>query len=64
MHDPIMEEIWRVREELIKKHGGFENYFKYIQKLDRARLRREAQKRKKAAERRRAAAHGKKAGAR
>jgi hypothetical protein len=36
MRDPILEEIWRVREELVKKHGGFDGYFKYVQKLDRA----------------------------
>ena len=39
MSDPILEEIWRVREELIKKHGGIDGYFKYVQKLDRARRR-------------------------
>jgi hypothetical protein len=36
MADPILDEIWRVREELIKKHGGLDGYFAYIQKLDRA----------------------------
>ena len=40
MRDPILEEIWRVREELVKKHGGFDGYFKYVQKLDRAHRRR------------------------
>jgi hypothetical protein len=40
MADPILDEIWRVREELIKKHGGFDGYFAYIQKLDRAHRRR------------------------
>ena len=40
MRDPILEEIWRVREELVKKHGGFDGYFKYVQKLDRAQRRR------------------------
>ena len=39
MSDPILEEIWRVREELLKKHGGIDGYFKYVQKLDRARRR-------------------------
>ena len=39
MSDPILEEIWRVRKELIKKHGGIDGYFKYVQKLDRARRR-------------------------
>jgi hypothetical protein len=47
MTDPILDEIWRVREELHKKHGGIDGYFKYIQKLDRARQRKK-QKAKKA----------------
>lgn len=36
MNDPILDEIARVRQELIKKHGGIDGYFAYIQKLDRA----------------------------
>jgi len=40
MSDPILEEIWRVREELIKRHGGLDGYFAYVQKLDRAHRRR------------------------
>jgi hypothetical protein len=39
MDDPILDEIWRVRQELVKKHGGLEGYLDYIQKLDRARRR-------------------------
>jgi hypothetical protein len=39
MSDPILEEIWRVREELIKRHGGLDGYIKYVQKLDRRRQR-------------------------
>jgi hypothetical protein len=39
MSDPILEEIWRVRQELIKQHGGLEGYVAYVQKLDRARRR-------------------------
>ena len=35
--DPILEEIWKVREQLLKKHGGLDGYFAYVQKLDRAR---------------------------
>ena len=41
MADEILDRIWRAREMLVKEHGGFEGYFKYIQKLDRARRRRE-----------------------
>jgi len=36
MHDPILEEIWRVRAELIRKHGGFDGLLKEIQKVERA----------------------------
>jgi len=39
MADPILEEIWRVRQMLIKRHGGMDGYFQYVQKLDRARRR-------------------------
>jgi hypothetical protein len=37
MSDPILNEIARVRQELVKKHGGMEGYIRYVQKLDRAR---------------------------
>jgi hypothetical protein len=40
MSDPILEEIWRVREELINRHGGLDGYLAYVQKLDRARRQR------------------------
>ena len=43
MQDPILEEIWRVREELLKKYGGLHGYFEHLQALDRARLRRKKQ---------------------
>ena len=39
MPDPISEELRRVRQELIKQQGGLDGYFKYVQKLDRARRR-------------------------
>ena len=40
MADPILDEIWHVREKLLKEHGGLEGYFRYVQKLDRARQQR------------------------
>src|SRR5437773_1012743 len=40
MSDPILEEIWRVREQLIQRHGGVKGYFRYVQKLDRSRRQR------------------------
>lgn len=52
MHDPILEEIWRVREELVKKHGGIDGYWDYVQKLDAAHRRR-LRKRRAAAKARR-----------
>jgi hypothetical protein len=47
VEDPILDEIWRVREKLVKEHGGLQGYLKYMQKLDLARRRRD--KRRKAA---------------
>jgi hypothetical protein len=41
MRDAILEEIWRVREQLIKRYGGMDGYFQYVQEVDRARRRRE-----------------------
>ena len=43
MHDPILEEIWRVREQLVQDHGGWDGYWRYIKKVEaeqRQRLRR------------------------
>lgn len=40
MADPILDEIWRVRNELIKRHGGLDGYFEHVRKLDRARRQR------------------------
>jgi len=48
MTDPILEEIWRVRDQLVKEHGGLKGYLDYIQKLDRARLQRERKKKARA----------------
>ena len=45
MTDPILEEIWRVREKLIQEHGGVDGYFQYIQQLDAARRRKDRQAR-------------------
>jgi hypothetical protein len=52
MPDPILDEIWRVREELLKKHGGLDGYFRYVKKLERAHRRR-GRKRKTTKARRR-----------
>jgi hypothetical protein len=36
MSDVIVEEVRRVREELIKSFGGIMGYFQHCQSLDRA----------------------------
>ena len=48
IRDPILEEIWRVRAELLQKHGGWEGYDRYLQKLE-ADDRRHERRRKSAA---------------
>jgi hypothetical protein len=40
MPDPILDEIRRVRHELLKKHGGLDGYFRYVKKLEQAHRRR------------------------
>ena len=37
MSDPIVDEVRRVREELINRYGGIDGYFKHCQSQDRAR---------------------------
>ena len=56
MSDTMLEEIWRVRGELIKKHGGWDGYVKYAQKLERGHAQRRKKTRGLAMGRRRAAA--------
>jgi hypothetical protein len=47
MRDVIVEEVRRVREELIKSFGGINGYFQHCQSLDRASAgRRKPRKRK------------------
>ena len=47
MTDPILDEIWRVREELLKRYGGIDGYFKHLQAMDRARARKTSARRRK-----------------
>ena len=35
--DPIVDEVRRVRAELIEQYGGIDGYFKHLQSVDRAR---------------------------
>jgi hypothetical protein len=53
--DAILDEIWRVRQELVKQHGGLDGYFQYIQKLDRTHRQRGRLPRGKKARRQQAA---------
>ena len=50
--DSNVEEVRRVREALIQRHGGLDGYMKHIQTMDRERIR--AAKKKRT---RRATAH-------
>jgi hypothetical protein len=36
VNDDIVEEIRRIREELINRHGGIEGYFRHCQAQERA----------------------------
>jgi len=36
MSDVIVEQVRRIREELIKRFGGIHGYFQHCQSLDRA----------------------------
>jgi hypothetical protein len=42
--DPILDEIWRVRQRLLKEHGGLEGFLNYVRKLDQANRRRKARR--------------------
>ena len=37
MTDPIVDEVRRVREELIQRYGGLEGYLKHCEQQDRRR---------------------------
>ena len=38
--DPIVDEVRRVRDELVKKYGGLDGWIDHLQTLDQARARR------------------------
>ena len=46
MNDEIVEPIRQIREELIKRHGGIDGYFKHCQAQDRARAARAKRRRR------------------
>lgn len=35
--DPIVDEVRRVRDELVKKYGGLDGWIDHLQKMDQAR---------------------------
>lgn len=37
MNDPIVDEVRRVREELIQRYGGLEGYLRHCEEQDRRR---------------------------
>jgi hypothetical protein len=47
MNDIIVEEIRRIREELIKRYGGIDGYFKHCQAQERARTTRPRRRHRK-----------------
>jgi hypothetical protein len=47
MIDVIVDEVRQVREELIKRYGGIEGYFKHCQAQDQARTSRAKSRRRK-----------------
>jgi hypothetical protein len=44
MDDAILDEIRRVRAELLRRHGGWKGYFQYVRKVDLQRRRQRSQK--------------------
>jgi len=32
--DPIVAEVRKAREDLLKKHGGFEGFIRYLKKME------------------------------
>ena len=47
MNDEIVEPIRRIREELIKRYGGIDGYFKHCQAQERAAAARAKARRRK-----------------
>ena len=33
--DPIVEEVRKIREQLLEKHGGFDNFVNYLKKMEK-----------------------------
>ncbi len=44
MNDPILDEIQRVRAEIVKEHGGLKGYLRYFQKLEQKRMKPQKEK--------------------
>jgi hypothetical protein len=52
IEDPIVDEVRRVRDKLVKRYGGLDGLVKHLQAMDRARLRKAKQCRQRTATKR------------
>ena len=43
-HDVIVDEVRRVREELVKRYGGLDGWIEHLQEMDRERARKAKQR--------------------
>jgi hypothetical protein len=41
--DPIVDEVRRVRDALVKKHGGLDGWLDHLQEMDRRKTRKPAE---------------------
>lgn len=46
IEDPIVEEVRRVRDELVKRYGGLDGLVKHLQGMDQVRLRKAKERRR------------------
>jgi hypothetical protein len=47
MNDPILEQSWRIREELFQQYGGADGLFAHLQAMDRTRARKAKQRQRR-----------------
>lgn len=52
IEDPIVDEVRRVRDKLVKRYGGLDGLVKHLQAMDRARLQKSKQRRRRTATKR------------
>ena len=44
IEDPIVDEVRRASDEVIKRHGGFDGWVRHLQAMDRERVRKARQR--------------------